>query len=174
MEDLHYPIGRFEMPSAVSAVERARLIADLAALPRAMADAVAGLSAQQLDAPYRPEGWTLRQVVHHLPDSQMNGYVRFKLALTESQPAVKLFDEAAWAELPDTRQAPVDVSLALLDALQTRWALLMRAMQPAEWARTYLHPERGALRLDQALAMYAWHGRHHLAHIERTRQRNGW
>jgi hypothetical protein len=174
MEDLRYPVGRFEMPTVVAPAERERLIAGVEALPRALAEVVAGLSAQQLDSPYRPEGWTLRQVVHHVPDSHMNAYVRFRLALTEAQPTIKPYDEAAWAELPDARLGPIDVSLDLLAALHKRWVTLMRALSPGEWRRTFIHPERGALSLDQTLAMYEWHGRHHLAHVQRCRERNGW
>ena len=174
MEDLRYPIGRFEAPARVDAPERERLIAAIQAAPSELKLALTGLSESQLDTRYRPEGWTLRQVIHHLPDSHLNAYTRFRLALTEEEPLIKPYDEAAWALLSDARTGPVDVSLALLVALHSRWVALMRAMDGAQWQRAFRHPERGRLRLDQALALYAWHGRHHVAHIQRTRERSGW
>jgi len=174
MDDLRYPIGRFERPAAVAAEKREGLIAEIERLPAALAEVATSLSPQQLGTHYRPEGWTVRQVVHHVPDSHMNAYVRFRLALTEEEPVIKPYDEAAWARLGDALDGPIDVSLALLNALHSRWVALMRAMTPPEWERAFRHPEHGRMRLDQTLAVYAWHGRHHLGHIQRTRERNGW
>ncbi|MHB1861906.1 MAG: YfiT family bacillithiol transferase [Gemmatimonadaceae bacterium] len=174
--DLRYPIGRFERPAQLTTPERGALIDAIAAAPAALRAAVRGLSDAQLDTPYRPEGWTVRQVVHHVPDSHLNSYTRFRLALTEEQPTIKPYDEARWAELPDARGPLVAESLALLDALHARWVALLRAMSPAEFARTLVHPERpGApMTLDMMVALYAWHGRHHVAHITALRDRMGW
>jgi uncharacterized damage-inducible protein DinB len=153
---------------------RAARIAEIDETPAKLRAAVAGLSASQLDTPYRPEGWSVRQVVHHLPDSHANAYVRFKLALTEDSPTIKPYLEARWAELPDTRETPVEVSLALLEALHRRWVILLRAMTAEDFARPLQHPEKGRLTLDQMLALYAWHGRHHVAHVTALRERMGW
>ncbi len=174
--DLRYPIGRFERPAQLTTPERSALIDTIAAAPAALRAAVHGLSGTQLDTPYRPEGWTVRQVVHHVPDSHLNSYVRFRLALTEEQPTIKPYDEARWAELPDAKGPLVAESLALLEALHARWVSLLRAMTPAEFARTLVHPERpGApMTLDMMVALYAWHGRHHVAHITALRERMGW
>jgi hypothetical protein len=140
-----------------------------------MRNAIAGLSGSQLDTPYRPGGWTVRQVVHHVPDSHMNAYVRCKLALTEDQPTIKPYEEARWAELVDGRTASPDVSLALLESLHARWALLLRSLTPEDFTRTFRHPEHaGILTVDWMLAMYSWHGRHHVAHITTLREREGW
>ena len=174
--DLRYPIGRFVRPDVVDAAERARFIEDIAAAPAALRDAVRGLDDSQLDTPYRPEGWTVRQVVHHLPDSHLNSFVRFKLALTETEPTIRPYDEKAWAELPDARGPLVAESLALLDALHARWVYMLRAMTPADFSRRLVHPERpGApMTLDTMAALYAWHGRHHVAQITTLRGRMGW
>jgi hypothetical protein len=178
MADLRYPIGKFEWIPPETQEQMAKRRADytdaLAKLPSNMAAAVKGLDVVQLDTPYRPEGWTVRQVVHHVPDSHLNAYVRFKLALTEDHPTIRLYDEAKWAQLADSAITPVEVSLQLLAALQSRWVDLVRSMQPAGFARTLLHPERGTLTLDQMLAMYAWHSAHHTAHITSLRERMGW
>lgn len=139
-----------------------------------MRDAVQGLNEEQLDTPYRDGGWTLRQVVHHVPDSHLNAYTRIKLALTEPAPVIKPYDEAAWANLPDTRDVPIDVSLNLLDAVHTRWVALLHAMSDDDFRREYVHPETGRHNLDHLLALYAWHGPHHIAHITTTRQQMGW
>ena len=144
----------------------------MAALPARIHEAVAGLNDAQLDTPYRPGGWTVRQVVHHVADSHMNGYIRVKLALTEDVPTIKTYEEAAWAELADSR-ADVDVSLALLDALHTRWVLLLRSLSEADYERTFNHPEWGLMTLGTLLRLYEWHGRHHVAHITRMRERMG-
>jgi hypothetical protein len=153
---------------------RPRLIGEIEAAPAQFRAAVQGLTEQQLDTPYRPDGWTVRQVVHHLADSHLNAYIRFRLALTEDQPTIKPYDQSQWAELPDARTAPVETSLQLVDSLHQRLVLLLRSMSDADFARTFLHPKRGVMRLDTCLAMYAWHSRHHAAHIAGLRERMGW
>jgi uncharacterized damage-inducible protein DinB len=176
--DLRYPIGKFEWIPAENeeqmAKRRVHYIAVLAKLPSDMRAAVKGLSPEQLDTPYRPEGWTVRQVVHHVPESHMNAYIRFKLALTEDNPTIKPYDEGEWAKLPDAAVTPIEVSLQLLDALHARWVDVARLMQPSDFARALFHPERGTLTLDQLLAMYAWHSVHHTTHITSLRERMGW
>ncbi len=174
--DLRYPIGRFQRPVDVTAEERAAYIEAIAAAPVALREAVRGLDDAQLDTPYRPDGWTVRQVVHHVPDSHLNSYARFKLALTEQEPTIRPYDEKAWAALPDGRSPLVAESLALLDALHARWVYLLRAMTPAEFVRTLVHPEHpeAPMTLDVMLALYAWHGTHHVAQITALREREGW
>lgn len=174
MSDLRFPIGKFDFKAPIAESEYPALIAEIAATPGALRSAVAGLSRDQLETPYRPGGWTVKQVVHHLPDSHMNAYTRFKLALTEGEPRIKAYDEAKWAELPDSQRVPVDVSLDLLDALHMRWVALLRAMDAADFQRGLHHPERGPMTLGLLLGMYAWHGRHHVAHITALRMREGW
>ena len=174
MTDLRYPIGKFQTPASVTNEERTAFIDQIAALPEDLNAAVAGLDDAQLDTPYREGGWTVRQVVHHVPDSHVNAYTRFKLALTENVPTIKTYEEAEWAELPEARSAPIGVSLALLDALHQRWVLLLRVLAPAQFARSFRHPELGLMTIDQQIAMYAWHGRHHLAHITSLSTRMGW
>ncbi len=139
-----------------------------------MRAAIAGLNEEQLDTPYRDGGWTVRQVVHHVADSHMNAYVRFRLALTEQEPVIKPYDEAAWAELADAKDAPPEISLALIDALHDRWTRLLRSMSGADFLRQFRHPELGAVPLEKNLALYAWHGKHHVAHITRLRERMQW
>jgi hypothetical protein len=171
----HYPVGRYNEPATITPAQRGAWLDDVAGTPAAMRAAVSGLSPVQLDTPYRDGGWTVRQVVHHVPDSHMNAYVRFKLALTEDVPVIKPYDQARWAELPDSTATPIEVSLALLDALHARWVRLMRAMSPADFARRFRHPEHDRIfTLDGTLGLYAWHGRHHVAHITALRARNGW
>lgn len=173
--DLRYPIGKFTPVAEPTDAQRAEWIDAIAQAPAAMRAAVSGLGPAQLETPYRPGGWTVRQVVHHVPDSHLNAYCRYKLTLTEDEPMVKPYLEARWAELPDTAATPVAVSLALLDALHARWVALMRAMSPADFRRTYRHPEHGrTFRLDEVAGLYAWHGRHHVAHITALRERSGW
>ncbi|WP_027481445.1 YfiT family bacillithiol transferase [Deinococcus pimensis] len=173
MNDVRFPIGPF-LPATYDAPARAALILDLATLPERLRAAVRDLDDDRLDTPYREGGWTVRQVVHHVADSHMNAYVRVKLALTEDHPTVRPYDEAAWASLPDSR-LPVDVSLSLLGALHERWAALWRDLPGEAWARTFHHPASGeTVRLDTALAQYAWHGRHHLAHVTALSEREGW
>jgi uncharacterized damage-inducible protein DinB len=174
MEDLRYPIGRFTFPEEVTPGERQAWIAQIAEAPGRLRAAVAGLGADQLDTPYRPGGWSVRQVIHHLPDSHINSYVRFKLALTEDAPIIKPYDEARWAELPDASTTPVEVSLALLDSLHQRWVRLLESMTDSDFQRSFRHPELGLVRLDRNVALYAWHGRHHVGHILGLRERRGW
>jgi uncharacterized damage-inducible protein DinB len=174
MNDPRYPIGRYERRDVLTPDERAAMIEQIAATPRKMRDAVAGLTPTQLETPYREGGWTLRQVVHHVPDSHMNSYVRFKLALTEQTPTIRPYDEARWAELADSVDTPPETSMALLESLHDRWVRLLRSMSADDFQRTLNHPENGLMTLDAMLALYAWHGRHHVAHITSTRTRNGW
>jgi len=150
------------------------MIEQIAATPMRLRDAVTGLTPAQLDMPYRDGGWTLRQVVHHVPDSHLNAYVRFKLALTEDTPTIKPYDEARWAELQDTHSTPVKTSLAMLESLHDRWVRLLRSMKPGDFQRQLAHPDSGVMTLDALTALYAWHGRHHVAHITSTRERKGW
>lgn len=174
-EDLRYPVGKFNRPAtALTADERRELVNQIAATPARMREAVAGLNESQLDTPYRDGGWTVRQVVHHVPDSHMNAYTRVKLALTEEQPTIKPYDEAAWAKLNDVRDTPIETSLVLLETLHSRWDTILRAMTDADFERTLVHPDMGVMTLDAVIAMYAWHGRHHVGHITSLRARSGW
>lgn len=172
--DLRFPTGKFQRPPSLDPQARARAIQVIEATPARLRQAVAGLNDEQLDTPYRPGGWTVRQVVHHVPDSHLNAYVRFKLALTEDEPTIKPYDEAKWALLADVREVPIATSLSLLDAVHERWLAILRAMQPSDFERPLIHPESGRQRLDQMLALYAWHGPHHTAHITKLRERMGW
>ncbi len=172
--ELRYPVGKFKFPVSVSESERATFIQEIAEMPERLRAAVAGLSDSQLETPYRPGGWTVRQVVHHVPDSHLNSYVRFRLALTEDAPAIKPYEEDRWAELTDARTAPVEVSLKLLECLHARWDTLLKSLSQTEWKRTFRHPELGLVSLENNAALYAWHGRHHVAHILRLRERMGW
>ena len=174
MSSLSYPIGPFQAVSNPTLEDHARWIADIAAAPGHLADAVQGLTPAQLDTPYREGGWTVRQVVHHVPDSHMQSYARFRLALTEDRPSIKPYAEALWAELPDARTAPPELSLALLAALHSRWVILLHSLSASEWGRAYRHPELGDVTLTGALQLYSWHGRHHAAHITGLRSRMGW
>jgi uncharacterized damage-inducible protein DinB len=171
---LRFPIGEFKRVNALTDHERRASIEAIAEAPARLRAAVAGLGAEQLDTPYRTGGWTVRQVVHHLPDSHMNSYVRFKLALTEDEPTIKPYEEGLWAELADAKTTPIEPSLALLENLHRRWVLLLRSLTPPDLARKFRHPELGAVTLDENLALYAWHGCHHVAHITALRERNGW
>jgi hypothetical protein len=167
---LRYPIGPFRWPEKpLTTEQREGLIAQLAELPVLVRQAVAQLTETQLDQSYRPGGWTARQVVHHLADSHLNGYLRFRLALTEETPSIRTYDQQRWAELPDARSAPVGPSIALLEGLHARWVALLRNLAAEDFQRAFLHPERGRITLDQALALYAWHGRHHVAHLTLVR-----
>jgi uncharacterized damage-inducible protein DinB len=173
--DLRYPVGKFDFDGPLSEADYPKLIAAVAETPAALRAAVAGLSRDQIETRYRPGGWTVKQVVHHLPDSHMNAYTRFKLALTEDVPTIKTYDEAAWAELSDSQQVPIDVSLGLLEAVHLRWVAILRSMDATDFRRGLRHPEHGrVLTLGQMLALYAWHGRHHVAHITSLRKREGW
>jgi uncharacterized damage-inducible protein DinB len=173
-DDLRYPIGKFAYEGPMTPERARECLTAIAETPARLRAAVAGLTDEQLDTPYRPGGWTVRQVVHHVPDSHLNSYMRFRLALTEEQPAIKGYDEAAWAKLPDARSAPVELSLALLDSLHRRWVVLLESLSPEQWKRTFQHSELGLVSLERNLALYAWHGRHHVAHITGLRERMGW
>ena len=174
MSDPRFPIGKFIFAGSPDQAQRKKLIDDIAQTPAAMRAAVKGLTPQQVETPYRDGGWTVRQVTHHVSESHMNGYIRFKLALTEDTPTIKPYMEDRWAELPDVQSTPLDVSLALLDSLHDRWVRLLRALQPQDWKRTFNHPELGIVPLEKNLALYSWHGRHHAAHITELRKKMGW
>jgi uncharacterized damage-inducible protein DinB len=174
MPDARYPIGKFSFEGPLSDHEKAQFLDDIAQTPARLTNAVKGLSEQQLDTPYRDGGWTVRQLVHHVPDSHLNSYIRFKLALTEDEPTIRPYMEDLWAELPEAKTAPVELSLSLLEDLHKRWMLMLRAIQPAEWKRSFRHPEIGVMTLEKNLALYAWHGRHHVAHVTALRERMGW
>ena len=172
--DLRYPVGEFSFAGTLSREERNSFIDQIAATPEKMRAGVAGLSDEQLDTPYRPGGWTVRQVVHHVPESHLNSYIRFKLAITEDEPTIKPYFEDRWAELEDARVSPVEPSLDLLDALHRRWVWFLRGLKDEDFERTFQHPEQGVVSLNKNVALYAWHGRHHVAHITSLRQRMGW
>lgn len=172
--DPRYPVGKFQR-NVEPTPERLREWLDaIAETPARFRAAVQGLTDEQLDTPYREGGWKVRQLAHHVPDSHMNAYIRFKLGLTEDSPTIKTYDEARWAELEDTRATPVESSLATLELLHARWVSLLRSLTDEQWARTIQHPEWGPMRLDTLLALYAWHGRHHVAHVTGLRERMGW
>jgi uncharacterized damage-inducible protein DinB len=172
--DLQFPIGRFKLEGTPTDDDIRQAIDDIAKAPANFCAAVEGLSQEQLDTPYRPGGWTVRQVVHHVPDSHLNSYCRLKLALTEDEPTIKPYHEDRWAELVDSRTAPIEVSLAMLGSLHERWVLLLNSLTPAEFARTFRHPDIGVLTLAKNVCLYAWHGRHHAAHITSLRNLKGW
>jgi hypothetical protein len=173
-KDPRYPIGRFDKNINITKEIRKEFINTIEILPLQLRNEVVNLSPQQLDTPYRDGGWTLRQVVHHLPDSHLNAYVRFKLSLTEDNPQIKTYEEHLWAELPDTFKTPIDVSLVLLESLHKRWAVLLKSMTDEQFEKTFQHPEWGNITLSKTLALYAWHGKHHLAHITELKKRMGW
>jgi hypothetical protein len=172
--DLRYPVGKFHFPKSVSAEDLAHFIEQIADTPARMRAAITGLGDAQLDTPYRPGGWTVRQLAHHVSDSHINSYVRFRLALTEDDPLIKPYEEARWAELADARTMPVEPSLALLENLHARWVPLLRSLSATDWKRSFRHPELGLVSLEGNAALYAWHGRHHVAHITALRERLGW
>lgn len=171
MTDLRFPIGKFHHEGPLTDRQKEGALHNIAETPANLRKAVKGLSDVQLDTPYRPGGWTVRQVVHHVPDSHMNAYIRFKLALTETEPTIKPYEQQLWAELADTKSTPVEVSLALLDSLHDRWVRLLRSFKLEDWKRTFRHPELGTVSLEKNLALYAWHGKHHTAHITELRKR---
>ena len=171
--DLRYPIGRAS-EETVTPENRRRILLDIVELPNRLRDALEGLSDKQLDTPYRPEGWTVRQVVHHLADSHMHSYLRTRFALTLSEPTIMAYDENAWALLKDAHKGPLEPSLLLLDGLHARWAALLESLSEADWGRKFVHPERGLLTLDSNIPVYSWHSRHHTAHITELRKRMGW
>lgn len=171
---LQYPVGNFQHSGAIEDAQRKLWILQLKALPGELRAIVQDLTERQLETPYRPDGWTVRQVVHHLPDSHINSYVRFRIALTEDSPSIRPYQEARWAELNDARQGPIEPSLLILDGLHARWTSLLDSMNDKEFGCTFHHPDLGEVRLDWALGLYAWHSRHHLAHIQNLRHRMGW
>ncbi len=174
MSDPRYPIGKFKFEGTISEVQRNQLIDDIEKTPTALRSAIKNLDAKQVETPYRDGGWTVRQVVHHVPESHMNAYIRFKLGLTEDDPTIKPYMEDRWAVTEDVSSTPLDVSLALLDPLHDRWVRLLRTIKPADWKRTFKHPELGKVSLEKSLALYGWHGKHHVAHITELRKRMGW
>ncbi len=174
MSDLRFPVGEFVAQPSITQIERQELIASLDTTPARLRGAIAQLSNEQLETPYRPDGWTVRQTVHHVADSHLNAYARFKLSLTEDVPTIKPYDEKRWALLEDGRNADPNLSLQLLDALHQRWTILLRSLPPDAFAHSFHHPESGLMSLDVALQSYEWHGRHHVAHITSLRERKGW
>lgn len=173
MSDPRYPVGKFSYAGPLSAEQKRQFLDDIEHAAAHLRSAARGLSDVQLNTPYRDGGWTVRQVVHHVPDSHMNAYIRFKLALTEDAPTIKPYLEDRWAELPDSRQ-PIENSLALLDSLHQRWNTVLRSMSEADWQRTFLHPELGPMTLEKTLALYSWHGKHHVAHVTKLREKMSW
>ena len=174
MADPRFPIGKFYYEGTPSEEQRRKFIDEIEHAPAAIRAAVQGLSPEQIDKPYREGGWNVRQVVHHVPESHMNAYIRFKLALTEDEPTIKPYAEDRWAQLADVQTTPVEISLALLENLHARWVVLLRSLREDDWKRTFKHPEIGLVSLEKSLAMYAWHGRHHTAHITELRKRMKW
>lgn len=173
--DVRYPIGKFDVNGEITGEQRARWMEDIEALPHHLQEAVSGLTEDQLNTPYRDGGWTVRQVVHHYADSHMNSFMRFKLALTEENPAIKPYAEADWAELADSRQAPIEWSLSLVKALHARWMILLRSLSSDDFQKTFYHPEsKKVYSLDLTLGIYAWHSKHHVAQIKALRERMGW
>jgi hypothetical protein len=174
MSDPRYPIGKFTFNGPSTEAQRNQFIDDIEQTPAALRSAIKNLSPEQIETPYRDGGWTVRQVVHHVPESHMNAYIRFKLALTEDEPTVKSYMEDRWAGTPDVESTPLEVSLVMMEPLHDRWVRLLRGMKPEEWNRTFRHPELGLVPLERNLALYAWHGKHHVAHITELRKRMGW
>jgi hypothetical protein len=175
LETLKYPVGKLALKSSPSPDEIRAWVEEIAALPPKFRSAVSGLNDQQLDTPYRPDGWTVRQVVHHVPDSHMNAYIRVHWALTEDRPTIKAYDQSAWSELPYSKSAPVATSLNLLEATHERWVTVLRSLTPEQWQREYFHPEdQRWFKLSDLVQVYAWHSRHHLGHITGLRQRMRW
>ena len=174
MNDPRYPIGKFHFEGPISEEQKEALINEIEQAPAGLREAVRGLSPQQLDTPYRDGGWTVRQVVHHVPDSHMNAYMRWKLTLTEDEPTITPYAEDRWAKLADTQSTPVEVSLILLESLHVRWVQLLRSISPQDWKRNFRHPELGVVSLEKYLAFYSWHGQHHVAHVTELRKRMGW
>lgn len=173
-EDLRYPIGNFNPPQEISAETRQSFIKTIEELPSKFREAVNKLSDEQLETPYRPEGWTVRQLVHHVADSHMNSFCRFKLGLSEETPTIKTYDEAAWAEMADSKDVPIGLSLNILDGVHARWEKLLNSMSKEDFQKKIFHPERGEITLDSLLALYDWHSKHHTAHVTKLRERNGW
>ena len=174
MNDPRYPIGKFNYEGPPSEEQRKKLIEDIAQTPAALRAAVNGLSPEQIETPYRDGGWTVRQVVHHVPESHMNAYIRFKLALTEDEPTIKPYEEDRWAKLSDVQSTPLEVSLSLLELLHDRWVRVLKSIRPEEWKRSFKHQQLGVVPLEKNLCLYSWHGRHHVAHITELRKRMSW
>jgi hypothetical protein len=174
MSDPRFPIGKFHYEGTPVPNQRAKFIAEIEQTPAAIRTAVQGLSPKQLDMPYRDGGWSVREVVHHVPESHMNAYIRFKLALTEDEPTIKPYAEDRWAKLGDVKSTPIEVSVSLLENLHVRWVVLLRTLDEQDWKRAFVHPELGVVPLEKSLALYAWHGRHHTAHITELRKRMQW
>ncbi len=172
--DPRYPVGRWQRPESVQEDALKHALDTLGELPQNLRAAVEDLEDDQLDTPYREGGWTVRQLVHHIADSHMNCYLRIRFALTEDAPTIMPYDEKTWAELHDSQRAPVEWSLELLESMHARLLMLLRSLTPAQWQRTYMHPESGTVRLDQAATLYAWHSRHHVAHITALRAAMDW
>ncbi len=174
-DDLRYPIGKYSTPQNITSSDREKFLAIIEQLPSKMIEAIQGLNDAQLDTPYRENGWTVRQVVHHVVDSHVNAYIRFKFALTEDNPTIKPYNENLWAELPEAKTGAVEISLPFIDAIHHRWVIMMKSMSEDQWARTYIHPEKKVTsRLDEVLSLYAWHSEHHTAHITSLRKRMNW
>ena len=175
MENLRYPIGKFQMPENFTKENIDTWIQEIDNAPEQYGDMIFGWTDGQLDTPYRPEGWTVRQLIHHVADSHMNSYIRFKWTLTENEPTIKAYDEKLWAELPEAKTAPVELSLGLIYSLHARWVMMLRNLSEDDLKKKFIHPESGkAIALNTMVALYAWHGKHHLAHIEGLRERMGW
>jgi uncharacterized damage-inducible protein DinB len=172
--DPRFPTGPFAFDPDITPEKRRRSIAAIRATPAALRAAVTGLTDTQVNTPYREGGWTVRQVVHHVPESHMNAFTRFKLALTEDNPTIKPYEEDRWVRLGDIERTPLETSLVLLDALHQRWVTLLDVMTDADFRRPLQHPVSGAMTLDRMLQLYAWHGPHHVAHITTLRSREGW
>lgn len=174
MSDPRYPIGKFRFEGPFDEPQRNRHVGNIEQAPVALREAIRGLSPQQIETPYREGGWTVRQVVHHVPESHMNAYIRFKLALTEDEPTIKPYMEDRWASTGEVASTPLEVSLSFLESLHDRWVRLLRSLQPQDWKRSFRHPELGLVSLEKNLALYSWHGQHHVAHITELRKRMGW
>lgn len=175
LEHLRFPIGKFEAPQVLTPALLNQYIHDIETFPNRIKEAVTGLNDSQLDTPYRTDGWTIRQVVHHCSDSHMNSIIRFKLALTEEEPTIKPYFEERWAELADSKNMPIESALLLLDGLHQRWTVLLKSLTPEELKKTFIHPEHGKrFRLDENIGVYAWHGNHHLAHITTLKKSKHW
>jgi uncharacterized damage-inducible protein DinB len=173
-EKLKYPIGRYQVEDNINKTSIDNWIKEIESLPQRLTDAVKGLKPDQLKTPYRPDGWTVQQVAHHIADSHMNAYIRFKLALTEDNPMIKPYNEKLWAELPDSKEEDIDVSLNLIKSLHKRWSTLLKQLNEEELNKEFLHPESGMKKLNETICHYAWHGNHHLAHITSLKERMNW
>jgi uncharacterized damage-inducible protein DinB len=171
MEDLKYPIGKFQFPGNYTSEQRKELIQEIALVPQKLKEAIEGFTDKQFQMQYRPGGWTAKQVVNHLADSHMNGYIRFKLALTEDSPTIKLYEQDKWVRLADTLESPINSSVVLIEALHTKWVNLLNSLTEADFQKIIIHPENGVMPLARLLGLYAWHGKHHVAHIVGLRNR---